>query len=136
MDNLDNQQYPQQPQQPQYGQQGQYQQQYGNTYYVKPSLPDDSLILGLGIGSIVCLLLGFCGPLGIVLSIIAMSKAKKAKQLYFAHLGKYDNGSLGMVNGGNITAIIGLVINGLITLFLLGYFVFFIGFFGLMAAGA
>lgn len=113
--------------------QGQGQSQQYEKIYVKPSLPDDGLILGLGIGSL--LMLFICGPAGLIMAIVAIGKAKNAEQVYRQNPGKYDNSTYSLVNSGRICAIIGVVLNSLWVLGSLLYVFIIIGAFGAAALG-
>jgi uncharacterized protein YacL len=68
-------------------------------------LPNSTAILVLGILSIVIC----CG--GLILAIIALVMASKAKALYDANPGRYSPSSYSNVKTGKICAIIGLILS-------------------------
>ncbi len=79
--------------------------------------PDSMLILILGIVSI---LVSFVFPgTGIIPSIIALVKFKKANQIYLKNPRNYTKQSSDYLKVGQITSIIGLVISALILLSIL-----------------
>ena len=80
-------------------------------------IPDSLLILILGILSII--VNGFFPGIGLIPSIIALVKHKKAKKLYLENPGDYTRQSSDYLKGGQITSIIGLVISGFIILTIL-----------------
>ena len=79
-----------------------------NTTLVQQDLPNSGGILAMGIISIV-----LAGLIGMILAIVALSQASKAKQLYDNNPGAYTATSMSRVNAGRICAIIGLSILGL-----------------------
>lgn len=72
-------------------------------------LPNASTVLILGIVSIV---ISCCcyGILGIVLAIVTLVMAKKAREIYYANPNAYTPGSLSNITTGRICAIIAIVI--------------------------
>jgi len=72
----------------------------------KIDLPNSTIILVLGILSIVCCC-GYGVP-GVILGIIALILAKSATNLYVANPGKFTEGSYKNMNAGKICAWIGL----------------------------
>ncbi len=87
--------------------------------------PDSMLILILGIVSI--LITGFMPGFGIIPSIIALVKFKKANQIYLENPREYTRESSNYLKIGQITSIIGLVISALIILsifVMIGIFIF------------
>ncbi|MBX9784958.1 MAG: hypothetical protein K2X48_16840 [Chitinophagaceae bacterium] len=83
---------------------------------VQPPLPNATLILVLGILSIVvCLITG----------IIALVMAKKEMALYDANPGVYSQASYNNVKTGRICAIIGIVLQGIGLLIYIAFIVFF-----------
>lgn len=93
----------------QYGQPNpnQYQQGFGQ----QVNLPNATGVLVLGILSIV-----FAGLIGLILAIIALSMAGKAKAEYNSNPGRYTAASMSRVNAGRVCAIIGLCLLGLVLL--------------------
>ncbi len=88
---------------------------------MKESLPNATLILILGIASIITTC--FCYGTGIVLGIVALNLSKKDIQLYRANPDQYTN--YDNVTAGKICAIIGVALNALVLLMILLYlFVF------------
>ncbi|HNS16621.1 MAG TPA: CCC motif membrane protein [Bacteroidales bacterium] len=81
---------------------------------VQEVLPNSTAVLIMGILSIIV-----CCGLGLVLSIIALVMASKGKRLYEANPGKYAEGSYNNMKAGKICAIIGLIINLLVSLYYL-----------------
>lgn len=68
-------------------------------------LPGATAVLVLGILSLV-----FMGLIGLILAIIAVSKAKDCKQAYLANPSAYTLSSYKNMNGGRICAIISMSI--------------------------
>ena len=91
----------------QYGyQQNPYQQGFQG---MQVALPGAGGILTMGILSII-----FClGLLGIILGIIALSKAGRAISEYNMHPGRYTESSFSRVKSGKVCAIIGLSLSAL-----------------------
>lgn len=71
-------------------------------------LPNAGGVLTLGILAIV-----FAGLIGLILGIIALSLAGKARELYNSDPSAYTATSLSRVNGGRTCAIIGISLSGL-----------------------
>jgi len=76
--------------------------------------PDSMLILILGIVSII--VTWFVPGAGIIPSIVALAKFKKANQIYLENPRNYTRESANYLKIGQITSIIGLVISALIIL--------------------
>lgn len=76
--------------------------------------PDSMLILILGILSII--VTWFVPGAGIIPSIIALAKLKKANQIYLENPRNYTKESFNYLKIGQVTSIIGLVISALIIL--------------------
>lgn len=74
-------------------------------------LPNAGGILTMGILSII-----FAGLIGLILGIIALSLAGKARELYNSDPGSYTASSLSRVNAGRTCAIIGISLLGLVLL--------------------
>ncbi len=92
-------------------------------------LPNATGVLVLGILSIVFC---FCyGVIGIILAIIALVMASKAKKLYIESPESYTVGSYKNVNAGRICAIIGLILS----VIYVGYVIFIISYIGLENLG-
>jgi hypothetical protein len=84
----------------------------------RQTAPNSTLILVLGILSIItCCCYGVPG---LVLGIVALVLANKAKQTYLANPELYTG--YGNVKTGKILAIIGIVINAIFVIFIIGYF--------------
>jgi M penetrans paralogue family 26 len=94
----------------------QFNQQFGQSAG-QQQLPNSTAVLVLGIISIVgC----FCyGIIGLILGIIALVLAGKAKKLYDQNPAMYSEASLKNMKAGKICAIVGLCLSAC-------YFVFFI----------
>jgi len=75
-------------------------------------LPNSSAALVMGILSIVCICCGFGAVIGIVLGILAIVYAKKAKTLYAEFPAKYTESSAKNANAGRICGIVGLCFAG------------------------
>lgn len=82
-------------------------------------LPEASTVLAMGIIAVVSTLT-CCGPLGIVFSLIALAKAKKARRLYQKQPENYTDYS--SVKTGKILAYAGLTLSLLFLLLLVLYF--------------
>lgn len=105
----------------------------GGTNWTPPSTPTGvgqelpgaiaSLVTGI-IGLALSLFFG-CGPVGIVLSIIAFVKGKKAVKEYEANPGGYTLSSYNQAKPGKILGIIGIIFGGLVSLFWILYIAFF-----------
>jgi magnesium-transporting ATPase (P-type) len=76
-------------------------------------VPNSTTILVLGILSII-----FAGLIGLILGIIALNMAGKAKDLYESTPDRYTKGSISNASAGRVCAIIGVVISGLVFLFI------------------
>ena len=87
--------------------------QVPNQGYVTPlqQLPNSTAVLVLGILSIVSC---WCfGIVGLIMGIIALVMAGKAKKDYTDNFGRYSETSYKNMNAGKICAIIGLCLSGL-----------------------
>jgi len=76
-----------------------------------PALPNAVLVLIFGICSI-----AFCwtaGVVGLVLGIIALILAGKAKKVWDANPGMYSQGSFNSLKAGRICSIIGVILSAL-----------------------
>jgi M penetrans paralogue family 26 len=83
---------------------------------VQPPLPNATLVLVLGILSIVvCFITG----------IVALVMAKKEMALYDANPGLYSQASYNNVKTGRICAIIGIVLQGIGLLIYIAFIIFF-----------
>jgi len=98
------------------GQAGQY---ASPNYYGQQSVPNSTGVLVLGIMSIVCC---WCyGIIGLILGIIALVLAGKAKSLYEANPGAYTPGSYKNLNAGRICAFVGVALSSIYVLIILIY---------------
>jgi hypothetical protein len=85
-------------------------------YGIQRSLPNATPVLILGILSIVTCC---CyGVIGIILAIIALVLSKKDRALYAANMSLYTEGSFKNLKAGRVCAIIGLILNILLVLFM------------------
>lgn len=92
----------------------------GSQIPMQVQLPNSTAVLVLGIVSIVAC---FCyGLPGLILGIIALVLASKAKQLYNQNPHMYLESSFKNVQTGRICAIIGLVLAVLSIIFMIIYF--------------
>ncbi len=80
----------------------------GNASVAQQDLPNSTGILTMGIISLVF----FMGLIGLILSIISLSLASKAKNLYNEDPSRYTAKSLSRVNSGRTCAIISLCLFG------------------------
>lgn len=123
---LDPQENPAQPQQPTPAQPQQNQfppQNGGFGFNMQQSLPNATIILVLGILSIVTCC---CyGVIGLILAIVALVLSKKDKALYFANMAYYTESSFKNMNAGRVCAIIGLILNILYLLFSIAVIIMF-----------
>lgn len=94
----------------------------------KQKLPGASAALVLGICSIVTACCCY-GLIGIILGIIGLNSAKKAKVAYEANPEQYDG--MSNANAGRITSIIGIVIGALYIVYLV-FLLATIGFAGIL----
>ena len=78
---------------------------------VQKDLPNSGGILAMGIISIV-----LAGLIGLILSIITLSLATNARNLYNNNPGVYTAASMSRVNAGRVCAIVGLCLLGLVLL--------------------
>lgn len=98
---------------------GQPTQQFQQPYQGLPPVPNSTTVLVLGILSIV-----FCwcyGLIGLILGIIAIVLANKARALDAANPGMFSEGSRKNLNAGRICAIIGTCLSSLYVLFIIIY---------------
>jgi len=87
----------------------------------RQQLPNSTAVLVLGILSIV---LCWCyGLVSIVLGIIALVMAGKAKKEYTDNFGKYSESSYKNMSAGKVCAIIGTCLSGLYLVFIIVYIV-------------
>lgn len=84
-----------------------------NVNGIREQLPNSSAALVMGILSIVCICCGFGAAIGIVLGILAIVYAKKAKTLYDDNPTQYTEVSAKNANAGRICGIVGLCVAGL-----------------------
>ncbi len=85
-------------------------------YGIQQPLPNATAVLILGILSIVTCC---CyGVIGIILSIIALVLSKKDRMLYASNMSFYTEGSFKNLNAGRVCAIIGLILNILLIVFM------------------
>lgn len=84
-----------------------------NVNGIREQLPNSSAALVMGILSIVCICCGFGAVIGIVLGILAIIFAKKAKTLYEENPTQYTETSVKNANAGRICGIVGLCVAGL-----------------------
>jgi uncharacterized membrane protein len=75
-------------------------------------LPNSSAALVMGILSILCICCGFGLLVGIVLGILSIVYAKKAKTLYDESPSRYTERSANNANAGRICGIVGLCMAG------------------------
>ena len=100
--------------------------QVSNQGRVQPlqSLPNSTAVLVLGILSIVSC---WCfGLVGLIMGIIALVMAGKAKKEYTDNFGKYSESSFKNMNAGKICAIVGTCLGGLALVYYMVY-LFIIG---------
>jgi len=95
-------------------------QNEGNQPPQQEALPNATAILVLGILSIV-----ICCLFGLIMGIIALVLASKAKQLYDQNPQLYTETSFNNMKAGRICAIIGLILSALVTLYYIIVFVIF-----------
>ena len=104
-----------------------YQQQVQQQ--AQSNLPNASTSMVLGILSLV-----LCGPIGLVLGIIAMSLSKKDKQLYDANPSLYTAASVSNLTTAKTCGLIGVILSSLVLLFFILYFIFVFAMIGTMAS--
>ena len=95
--------------------------QVSNQGYVKPllQLPNSTAVLVLGILSIVSC---WCfGLVGLIMGIIALVMAGKAKKDYTENFGRYSETSYKNLQAGKICAIIGTCLGGLALIYYIVY---------------
>lgn len=95
----------------------------GFGYGVQQSLPNATVVLVLGILSIV-----FCccyGIIGLILAIIALVLSKQDKALYAMNTAAYTLSSYKNLNAGRVCAIIGLILNILSLLYFVAIIIMF-----------
>ena len=92
-------------------------------YGIQQSLPNATAVLVLGILSIVTCC---CyGVIGLILSIVALVLSKKDRALYAANMSFYTESSFKNLNAGRVCAIIGLILNILYLLIVIGFIAIF-----------
>jgi len=92
-------------------------QDTGSAPAAKQPLPNATLVLVLGILSIV---FGCCpGFIGLILAIIALVLVRRDNDLYNQHPERYEESTVNNLNAGRITAIIGLVLGAIVTLWVI-----------------
>ena len=85
-------------------------------YGIQQSLPNATIVLILGILSIVTCC---CyGVIGLILSIVALILSKKDRALYAANMSFYTESSFKNLNAGRVCAIVGLILSILLILFM------------------
>lgn len=100
-----------------------YGQQHNMGGGMQQNLPNATIVLVLGIVSIV---LCFCyGILGLISGIIAIVMANKDRQLLNANPGAYTESSIKNLNAGRICAIIGTILSALYLIFVIGWLAFY-----------
>ena len=93
----------------------------GTNPNIGQDLPDATTSLVLSIIGLFLSLCASCAPGGLVLSIIAFSKGKKAMRMYETDPGTYKEGSYKNAKAGKIMGIIGIVLGTIFVLFFLLY---------------
>lgn len=81
-----------------------------NVNGIKEQLPNSSAALVMGILSIVCICCGFGAVIGVVLGILSIVFAKKAKMLYEENPTRYTESSVKNADAGRICGIVGLCV--------------------------
>lgn len=81
-----------------------------NVNGIKEQLPNSSAALVMGILSIVCICCGFGAVIGVVLGILSIVFAKKAKMLYEENPTRYTENSVKNADAGRICGIVGLCV--------------------------
>lgn len=83
---------------------------------------------GILISGIFSLVTTFCcggiGVVGLALGIIAVAMSSRAQDLYRQNPRAYTESSIKNVNGGRVCGIIGIVVNGVMIIFMIIYLVF------------
>jgi hypothetical protein len=99
--------------------------QSGGFNGMQQNLPNATIVLVLGILSIVTCC---CyGVIGTILGIVALVLSKKDRALYAANIGAYTESSLKNLNAGRVCAIIGLILS-IIYLIICAVFIAIFGF--------
>ena len=83
-----------------------------NVNGIKEQLPNSSAALVMGILSIVCICCGFGAAIGVILGILAIIFAKKAKALYEKNPERFTETSAKNANAGRVCGIVGLCVAG------------------------
>jgi len=97
--------------------------QNGGYNGLQQSLPNATVVLVLGILSIVTCC---CyGVIGLVLGIVALVLSKKDRILYATNVGAYTESSFKNLNAGRVCAIIGLILNILYLLLTIAFAILF-----------
>lgn len=92
---------------------------------MQPPLPNATAVLVLGIISIpTCFCYFTFGLIGMVCAIISIVLATKANKLYQDNPGVYSQVSYNNMKAGRICAIIGLILNAICFLAMIGYLIF------------
>ena len=81
-----------------------------NVNGIREQLPNSSAALVMGILSIVCICCGFGAVIGVVLGILSIVFAKKAKMLYEENPTRYTESSVKNADAGRICGIVGLCV--------------------------
>ena len=81
-----------------------------NVNGIKEQLPNSGAALVMGILSIVCICCGFGAVIGVVLGILSIVFAKKAKMLYEENPTRYTESSVKNADAGRICGIVGLCV--------------------------
>ena len=104
----------------------------GSSFYHSPlplNLPNSNTIMVLGILSLVFCWWHILSIIGIVMSIVTLSLAKKELSLFYMQPNNFTLSSLNNVKAGRVCAIIGLIISILVFVVAL---LMIIGFFALL----
>ena len=94
-----------------------------NVNGIREQLPNSSGTLVMGILSIVCICCGVGLLVGLVLGILAIVYAKKAKALYDENPDRYTETSVKNANAGRICGIVGLCVAGAWVLFAISFWI-------------
>ena len=95
----------------------------GTNANIGQDLPDGTISLVLSIIGLFLSLCASCAPGGLVLSIIAFSKGKKAMRMYESDPGTYKESSYKNARAGKIMGISGIVLGALFVLVFLLYII-------------
>ena len=94
-----------------------------NVNGIREQLPNSSAALVMGILSLVCICCGAGALIGVVLGILAIVFAKKAKALYSDNPTRYTEVSAKNANAGRICGIVGLCVAGAWVLFAISFWI-------------